>query len=528
MTGRFKPARIAGICAGLVMVVAGMLGFSASAYAETVTFKYTGKEQEFKVPEGVSSITVDARGAAGGESGGSDFNHAVGGMGARVQGTVAVTAGETLQINVGGQGGTEGNQEGGWNGGGYGGANGEHGDSYQVAGGGGGASDLRHGSDTLAERLLVAAGGGGGGGYGSGTGPGGLGGASGGAGGGSSSDGTEGESLTDAYGGGPGLAGQGSGGEGGAGVCEDGTSGGGGELGLGGNGGGSTSPGGNGGGGGGGYYGGGAGGGGGGGGNGCVIPEGAGGGGGGGGSNYTGAASSVTVTDGYQSGNGQVTITYTAPVTGATGPTGPTGPEGPSGPTGASGSTGPQGVTGATGAQGPTGPTGPAGTTGPPGVTGATGATGPTGPQGATGPAGSAAVATFASSQSVPNGNCLNYTMLAGQGNGYCPAKTPGFSLSPLLAGMPENGGHVSNLYAETNAAVSGSDTATVTVIDNTSGVALLSCTVTSTSKGVCSNAATAATAAAPGDRLEVQVTNTSPRKSWSCNNKEWSVRFRY
>jgi hypothetical protein len=128
----------------------------------------------------------------------------------------------------------------------------------------------------------------------------------------------------------------------------------------------------------------------------------------------------------------------------------------------------------------------------------------------------------------VPNGNCLNYTMLAGQGNGYCPAKTAGFSLSPLLAGMPENGGHVSNLYAETNASVSGSDTATVTVIDNTSGATLLACTVTSTSKGVCSNAATAATAAAPGDRLEVQVTNTSPKKSWSCNNKEWSVRFRY
>jgi len=128
----------------------------------------------------------------------------------------------------------------------------------------------------------------------------------------------------------------------------------------------------------------------------------------------------------------------------------------------------------------------------------------------------------------VPNGNCLNYTMLAGQGNGYCPGKTTGFSLSPLLAGTPENGGHVSNLYAETNATVSGSDTATVTVIDNTSGAVLLSCMVTSTSKGVCSNAATATTQAGPGDRLEVQVTNTSPKKVWSCNNKQWSVRFRY
>jgi hypothetical protein len=40
---------------------------------------------------------------------------------------------------------------------------------------------------------------------------------------------------------------------------------------------------------------------------------GAGGGGGGGGSNYTGTATSTTVTDGYQSGNGQVTISYALP-----------------------------------------------------------------------------------------------------------------------------------------------------------------------------------------------------------------------
>ena len=228
---------------------------------------------------------------------------------------------------------------------------------------------------------------------------------------------------------------------------------------------------------------------------------------------------------GAGTGQGSVTITYTVTVTGATGPT---GPQGPTGPTGPSGATGTQGVTGATGAQGVTGPTGPAGKEGAKGTTGATGPTGPQGPTGPTGSAGSAAVATFATAQGVANGNCLNYTMVAGPGTGSCPAKTPGFSLSPLLAGMPENGGQVSNLYAETNATVSSGDTATVTVIDNTSGAAMLSCTVTSTSKGICSNAATATKAAGPGDRLEVQVNNTSPRRSWSCNNKAWSVRFRY
>jgi hypothetical protein len=68
--------------------------------------------------------------------------------------------------------------------------------------------------------------------------------------------------------------------------------------------------GGNGGGGGGGYYGGGGGGGGGANSN-ADNTDGAGGGGGGGGSDYTGAATHVTVTDGYQSGHGQVTISYT-------------------------------------------------------------------------------------------------------------------------------------------------------------------------------------------------------------------------
>jgi hypothetical protein len=65
---RFKPAGIAGNCVGLVIVVAGMLGFSASAFAETVAFKYTGKEQEFVVPAGVMTVHVAAIGGAGGKT----------------------------------------------------------------------------------------------------------------------------------------------------------------------------------------------------------------------------------------------------------------------------------------------------------------------------------------------------------------------------------------------------------------------------------------------------------------------------
>ena len=114
--------------------------------------------------------------------------------------------------------------------------------------------------------------------------------------------------------------------------------------------------------------------------------------------------------------------------------------------------------------------------------------------------------------------------MLAGQGNGPCPTTTSGFSSSSLLAGMPANGGAVSNLYAETSVTVGAREEATVAVIDNTkANTMLLSCTVIAT-KSTCSNTTTASTAAAAGDRLEVKVTTAGT----SCNNKQWYVRFRY
>jgi hypothetical protein len=124
----------------------------------------------------------------------------------------------------------------------------------------------------------------------------------------------------------------------------------------------------------------------------------------------------------------------------------------------------------------------------------------------------------------VPNGNCLNYTQVAAPGNGPCPPNTVGFSSSPLLAGpTPATGATVSALYADTNAIVLGSDTATVAVIDSRTGATLLSCPVTSATKDTCSNAGSSPPVT-PGDNLEVKV--TSP--GLSCNNKEWRVRFRY
>jgi Glycine rich protein len=133
---------------------------AAPAQASTQTFTYTGAEQTFKVPGGVTSIGVVAIGGAGG-----DATDSVGGAAAEVTGNITVTPGATLYVEVGGLGEDIGEGgAGGFNGGGNGG------------GGGGGASDVRTapGSTSLSvedTRLIVAAGGGGGGGSGpSGTG----------------------------------------------------------------------------------------------------------------------------------------------------------------------------------------------------------------------------------------------------------------------------------------------------------------------------------------------------------------------
>jgi hypothetical protein len=123
----------------------------------------------------------------------------------------------------------------------------------------------------------------------------------------------------------------------------------------------------------------------------------------------------------------------------------------------------------------------------------------------------------------VLSGYCLNYTELAGQGDGPCPAKTSGYSPSNLLAGpTPASGATVTNLYADMNTTLSGTETATVAVIDNTTAATLLTCTVT-TGKSSCSNAKESGTAA-PGDNIEVKMTASGS----NCNNKAWRVRFRY
>jgi hypothetical protein len=104
-----------------------------------------------------------------------------------------------------------------------------------------------------------------------------------------------------------------------------------------------------------------------------------------------------------------------------------------------------------------------------------------------------------------------------------CPSATTGPTGNLMLLGpMTANGATVSNLEALTNGTLTGSDTATVTVINNTTGATVLSCTINSTNKSSCQNAASATVPA--GDYLEVKVTTSGN----SGANKEWQVTFRF
>jgi hypothetical protein len=132
----------------LVFVAVGVLGFSASAFAETVTFEpgESGHES-FTVPAGVTQVEVTAVGGAGatGSNEGAPEGGARGGFGALVHAVLPVNVIHTLYVRFSGAGaGGEGP------GGGTGGA-------------GGDASDVGTNPVNLSSRLIVAGGGGGGG-----------------------------------------------------------------------------------------------------------------------------------------------------------------------------------------------------------------------------------------------------------------------------------------------------------------------------------------------------------------------------
>lgn len=250
MSSRSWPRRLgatgfAAFCTVAVTMAAG----ASPAAATTKLFEFTGAEQSFLVPAGVHKLHVELVGGTGGEGG------AIGGAAAAVSGDLEVTPGQTIYVEVGGNGkkGSEGSA-GGFNGGGAG----------SGGGGGGGASDLRlepssAGLSSLTSRVAIAAGGGGGGGDGGeaggnggaagnagetssgGNGGGGAGTASSGGGGGFGCGGSGSEgSLGEGGGGGSGEGGANGGGGGGGGLYGGGGGAGGCSLGGGGGGGGAS------------------------------------------------------------------------------------------------------------------------------------------------------------------------------------------------------------------------------------------------------------------------------------------------
>ena len=254
---------------------------------QTIVFSYSGLATNFTVPNGVTRLLFDVRGAQGGHGGSATNTTGWGGKGGRVQGILQVTPGQVLHLRVGGQGQSRlTNAQGGWNGGGA-----TRATSFpsQAPGGGGGGSDIRLGNTNLAARCIVAGGGGGSGGFSVSNG------VNGGVGGGLTAGQGQGKAGSSIFGGLPGSQNSGGIGQ----VTNSGSTiftAGSGQLGVGGDGVGAN---GGGGGGGGGYYGG----------AGAIICS------GGGGSSFTDPASTEQVvhTQGFQEGNGLILLTIPSP-----------------------------------------------------------------------------------------------------------------------------------------------------------------------------------------------------------------------
>ncbi|OFZ58327.1 MAG: hypothetical protein A3D92_20950, partial [Bacteroidetes bacterium RIFCSPHIGHO2_02_FULL_44_7] len=131
----------------------GVLFFAGISQAQTSqTFTYTGSLQTFTIPQCVTEVTIEAHGAQGSDGYASTSPAGIGGNGAVVLGTYAVSGGDVLNIYVGGAGTLT---TGGYNGGGIA--------VSSQSTGGGGASDVRINGTSLVDRILVAGGGGAGG-----------------------------------------------------------------------------------------------------------------------------------------------------------------------------------------------------------------------------------------------------------------------------------------------------------------------------------------------------------------------------
>ena len=129
------PSLLPSISASAVVAVNPTPNCSAGSTC-TITFSAVGDLYQWNVPAGITSLTVDATGAAGGS--GTSPSNSAGGKGARIQAVISVSSGETLKVLAGSRGGNG---------------------SSNGGGGGGGGTFLATNSNAA---LIVAGGGGGG------------------------------------------------------------------------------------------------------------------------------------------------------------------------------------------------------------------------------------------------------------------------------------------------------------------------------------------------------------------------------
>jgi hypothetical protein len=91
------------------------------------------------------------------------------------------------------------------------------------------------------------------------------------------------------------------------------------------------------------------------------------------------------------------------------------------------------------------------------------------------------------------------------------------------MSPAPAGGAVVTDLYAQTNASASGSDTADISVIDDTTGTTLLSCAVNASTVNYCEDSADSVAVAA-GDSIKVEITDSGG----AVDGALWRVSFRY
>ncbi|MDA9752623.1 glycine-rich protein, partial [Candidatus Pelagibacter sp.] len=151
MTKFFKNSIKIGI---FLSILTTFLFCNSQSLAATNTFDFTGGNQSFTVPAGVTSITMEGFGAAGGDNEGGD---ASGGNGGYLKSTITVTAGDVLTIVVGKSGGINDEPFGD---GGQGGT-GARPFGSPAAGSGGGATYVKNSSNVTL--FVIGAGGGAGG-----------------------------------------------------------------------------------------------------------------------------------------------------------------------------------------------------------------------------------------------------------------------------------------------------------------------------------------------------------------------------